>query len=193
MIPAVRAVSASARCRRALVTQLPRLAITPAAASAPPGIGVTCQCDRDEADRGQHAHGQNEPKPVVIHRHLRRFPERHRQRLRRSAKFTRKARVDQMQDDSEETSWVELPPAKRDARKFRCVAKGSGPEREPGNGSKHLKQQRLFQKPQRFSVIRIAAMHCAKRREIVLRHRVAACDVPLPRRARDGQGKRHAK
>jgi|SRR5262245_25608971 hypothetical protein len=51
------------------VTHAARLAVTPpAAVFAPPRTGVTCQCDRNEADRGQHPHGQNDPKPVVIHR-----------------------------------------------------------------------------------------------------------------------------
>jgi hypothetical protein len=87
VIPAVRAVTSSTR-RGGLVTHASRLAVTPpAAVFAPPRTGITRQCDRNKADRSQHSHGQNDPKPVVIHRHLPPFPRTPQHRLRRSAKL----------------------------------------------------------------------------------------------------------
>src|SRR5215831_1037433 len=37
---------------------------------APPATSITHQRKRSNANRGEHANGQNDPKPVVVHRHL---------------------------------------------------------------------------------------------------------------------------
>src|SRR5215813_2396128 len=37
---------------------------------APPATSITHQRKRSNANRGEHANGQNDPKPVVVHRNL---------------------------------------------------------------------------------------------------------------------------
>src|SRR5262249_29964263 len=91
-----------------------------AAVFAPPRTGITRQCDRNKADRSQHSHGQNDPKPVVIHRHppaLSTHAAIPFEAISQASPAS--ARVDQTQDEnSRENRMGRAPPATRDARKM---------------------------------------------------------------------------